>query len=133
MVMLLVGTVMALGTILSFWGTQLVQTRLNATTDQTPEEICAGGMFRLYSGSYDKDGKELIIILENQRGVDLDLKTLYLFYPDKKMESFELNRALQSNMILSVPVEDVEDGFETGTIKTNCAEVTLDFTYSDVT
>ncbi len=130
---ILVGTVVGIGAIFTFWGSQLVQTRLNATAEETPEEICAGAMFRLYSGSYDKEGGGLVLILENQRGVDLVLKNLYLFYPNKEMKTFELNEALQGNMLLSIPVEAVEDGFESGTIKTNCADVVVDFTYSDVT
>jgi len=132
-VALIIGTVMTLGIVFSFWGAQLVQTRLNATAGETPEEICIGAMFRLYSGSYDSDKKELLLVLENQRGVDLELKTLYLFYPNKEMRASELNEALQSNMLLSIPVKDVEDGFESGTIKTNCPDATVDFTYSDVT
>ena len=130
--MLLIGTVMALGTIISFWGAQLVQTQLN-TTDKTPAEICAGAMFRLYYGKYDSGEKELLLFFENQRGVDLELKNLYLFYPDDEMKTFELNEALGSNMLLSITVEDVEDGFEDGTVKTDCPDVTLDFTYSEVT
>lgn len=130
---LIVGTVTALGIFFSFWGAELVQTSLNAS--ETPEEICIGAMFRMYpgAGSYDSDKKELLLVLENQRGVDLELKSLYLFYPDKEMKTFELNEPLQANMLLSIPVEGVEDGFESGTIKTNCADVTVDFTYSDMT
>jgi hypothetical protein len=124
---------MGLGAIISFWGAGLVQTRLNATANKTPEEVCIGAMFRLYSGSYDSNKKELLLILENQRGVDLELETLYLFYPNKEMKSFELDGYLQGNMLMSIPVKNVEDGFESGTIKTNCPEVSLDFTYSDVT
>lgn len=131
----LIGTVVAIGAIFTFWGSQLVQTRLNATTGGTSEEICIGSMFRIYpgAGSYDDGKKELLLVFENQRGIDLELKTLYLFYPDKEMKTFELNEALQANILLSISVKDVEDGFESGTIKTNCADVTVDFTYSDVT
>jgi len=131
--MILAGTVVAIGAIFSFWGAQLVQTRLNATANKTPEEICIGAMFKLYSGSYDSNKKELLLILENQRKVDLELKTLYLFYPNKEMKTFELNKALQGNMLISIPVKNVDAGFESGTIKTNCPEVSLDFTNSDVT
>lgn len=133
LVMVLAGTVVAIGAIFSFWGAQLVQTRLNATANRAPEELCIGAMFKLYSGSYDSNKKELLLILENQRKVDLELKTLYLFYLNKEMKTFELNKALQGNMLISIPVKNVEDGFESGTIKTNCPEVSLDFTYSDVT
>jgi len=131
-VVLVVGTVMALGAMFSFWGAELIQTRLNATTEGTPEEVCFGAMFRLYSGSYDSNKKELLLVFENQRGVELELKTLYLFYPNEEMKTFELNEPLQGNMLLSIPIEDIEDGFESGTVKTNCPDVTLDFTYSQV-
>ncbi len=133
MVMLLAGTVVAIGAIFSFWGAQLVQTRLNSTANKTAEEICVGAMFRLYSGSYDSNKKELLLILENQRKVDLELKTLYLFYSNKEMKSFNLNEALQGNMLISIPVNNIEPGFESGTIKTNCAEISLDFKYTDLT
>jgi hypothetical protein len=133
-VMLLAGTVVAIGAIFSFWGAQLVQTRLNATANQTSGEICVGALFRLYpdSSHYDSNKKELLLILENQRKVDLELKTLYLFYTNKEMKTFDLNKPLQGNMLISVPVENVDAGFDSGTIKTNCPEVSLDFKYSDV-
>jgi len=131
--MVLAGTVVAIGAIFYFWGAQLVQTRLNATAEETSEEICIGAMFILYSGNYNKETKELLLTLENKRGVDLELNNLYLFYPDKEMKTFELNEQLQSTMLKTITVKNVEDGFESGTIKTNCVDVTVDFTYSDVT
>ncbi len=132
-VMVLAGTVMAIGAIFTFWGTQLVQTRLNATAEGTPEELCIGAMFKLYSGNYDSNKKELLLTLENQRNVDLELKNLYLFYPNKEMKTFELNEQLQGIMLKTITAKDVEDGFESGTIKTNCAVVTVVFSYCDVT
>jgi hypothetical protein len=135
MVMILAGTVVAIGAIFSFWGAQLVQTRLNATANQTSEEVCIGAMFRFYPSSshYYSEKKELLLILENQRSVDLELKTLYLFYPKKAMQTFDLNEPLQGNILKTITVKNVEDGFSGGTIKTNCAKASLDFTYSDVT
>jgi hypothetical protein len=131
--MVLAGTVVAIGAVFSFWGAQLVRTRLNATADETPAELCMGAMFRLYSGSYDKVDKELVLVLENQRNVDLELDALYLFYSNKEIETFELKEALPGIILKTITIKNVEDGFESGTIKTNCADVSLDFTYSDVT
>ena len=129
LVMVLAGTVVAIGAIISFWGAQLVQTRLNETAE---EDVCIGAMFRLYSGSYNTETKELLLVFENRRAVDLELTNLYLFYPEG-METYELNEGLPGNILLSVPVKGVEDGFESGTVKTNCPKVTVDFDYSDVT
>jgi len=129
LVMVLAGTVVAIGAIISFWGAQLVQTRLNETTE---EDVCIGAMFRLYSGSYNTGAKELLLVFENRRAVDLELTNLYLFYPGG-METYELNEGLPGNILLSVPVKGVEDSFESGTVKTNCPKVTVDFDYSDVT
>ena len=128
MATLLTATVISIGAIISFWGTQLVQTRLN----ETSENVCIGAMFSLYSGSYDTVNKELLLILENQRKVDLELTNLYLFYPEE-MKTYELNETLPGNMLLSIPNKDVEEGFESGTVKTNCADISIDFSYSDVT
>ena len=128
-VMLLAGTVIALGAVFSFWGASLVQTRLNESAE---EDACIGAMFRLYSGSYNTETKGLLLVFENQRVVDLELTNLYLFYSEE-MKTYDLNKDLAGNMILSVPVEGVEDGFDSGTVKTNCPDVTVDFTYSDVT
>jgi hypothetical protein len=130
-VTLLTAAVISIGAIISFWGAGLIQKTLNRT--QTTEELCLGAMFRLYSGKYDSNKKELTLILENQRTIDLKLENLYLFYPNKLMKTFSLNEVLEGNMLKSVVVSDVDDGFETGTIKTNCPDVSLDFTYSDVT
>jgi len=129
--MIIAGTVVGIGAIFSLWSAQLVQTGLNATS--SVEEICFGAMFRLYSGSYDSYDKELLLILENQRNVDLELKNLYLFYPNEDMKTFELNEVLEGDILLSIPVKGVEDGFESGTIKTNCPDVEVEFSYSDVT
>ncbi len=128
---LIVGTVTALGIMFAFWGAQLVQTNLNETASS--EELCLGAMLSLYSGRYDSETQELFLVFENQRGADLELKALYLFYPDKEMKTFELNEGLGANMLLSIPVKGVEDGFESGTIKTNCPDANVDFSYSDVT
>jgi len=128
MATLLTATVIGIGAIISFWGAQMVQTRLN----ETAEDTCIGSMFRLYSGSYDIETKELLLIFENQRTADLELTNLYLFYPNE-MKTYELNEVLSGNMLLSVPIKYVRDGFESGAVKTNCADISVDFTYSDVT
>lgn len=127
-IMLFTATVMGIGAIFSFWGSQLVQTKLNETGK---ESSCMGTMFRLYSGSYKTETKELLLVVENQRSVDLELTNLYLFYPNG-MKSYVLNKTLPGNMLLSLPIEDIENSFDGGTIKTNCP-VTVDFKYSDVT
>lgn len=128
-VMLLMGTVMGVGALVTFWGSQLVQTRLNETGK---ENICMGAMFRLYSGSYNTASKELLLVFENRRSVDLELTNIYIFYSGE-MKTYDINETLPGNMLLSVPIKNVENNFESATVKTNCPDVTVDFKYSDVT
>lgn len=130
-VMLFTAAILSIGALISFWGTTLITEALNRT--QAEEDACLGAMFRLYSGSYDSGKKELLLTLENQRLVDLKLENLYLFYGNEPMKTFTLNEVLEGNRLKSIVVSGVEDGFEGGTIKTNCPGVSLDFSYSDVT
>jgi len=131
-VTLLTAVIMSVAAILAFWSSNMIKQTLSSAENAT-KEYCSGAMFRLYSGSYDKENKVLQLILENQRTVDLQLRNLYLVYPNGEMKTYQLNELLKGNMLKSIRVEGVEDGFDKGTIKTNCPEVSVEFSYSEVT
>ena len=128
-VYLMIATVMGIASIITFWGSSLVEQTL--PPENRTEELCHAALFRFYSGNYDKSSKSLHLILENQRSIDLRLEKLYLFYQDG-METFELNEELNGNMLKSIDMTGIEDGFSSGTIKTDCPEVSADFSYSQV-
>jgi hypothetical protein len=48
------------------------------------------------------------------------------------MVTFELNNTLEGNILKSINVNGVEDGFSSGTIKTDCPDVSVDFSYSQL-
>ena len=128
-VYLMIATVMGIASIITFWGSSLVEQTL--PPENRTEELCHAALFRFYSGNYDKSLKSLHLILENQRSIDLRIEKLYLFYQDG-METFELNEELNGNMLKSIDLTGIEDGFSSGTIKTDCPEVSADFSYSQV-
>jgi hypothetical protein len=98
----------------------------------TVESECLSAYFSLYSGSYDKNTKNLMLIVENKRSINLQLENLFLMYPDRT-ETKILNTTLGSNMLKLLNITDVNDNFNSGTIKTNCHDVSVDFTHSQVT
>jgi hypothetical protein len=109
-----------------------VDLQKNATKNTIPTDICTSASFKFYSGKYDKTNMNLYLVLENQRSVELEIKKLYLFYPNN-VETFELNNTLEGNILKSYSIPGVNDGFDSGTIKTNCPGVEVDFIYSQLT
>ncbi len=132
-VVLLVATVMSIAAVFTIWGTNLMKRTIMKTENITPAEKCKIAMFQIYSGSYNRNEETLYLILENKRSVDLELEKLYIFYPNGEMKSFDLNETLRGNMLRSIKVNGVKDGFTSGTIKTDCPDVSVDFSYSQVT
>lgn len=130
MIVFLAASVMAIAGIFTLWGANLIRRTL--PPENTTGEVCHGALFRFYSGSYEKDTKKLILILENQRSVDLRLENLYLVYGEN-VKTFPLNERLEGNMLKTLTVNGVDDGFTSGTVKTNCPDVSLEFSYSQLT
>jgi len=129
---ILIATTMSIAGILSYWATSFVRTRLVETENQTQDTECLIAQFRLYSGSYNNATNDLILILENQRSVNLVLKDLYLFY-GTVLETKTLSGTLEGNTLKSFNVTNVNDNFDRGIIKTSCPDIDVEFTYSQVT
>jgi hypothetical protein len=129
---ILIATTMSIAGILSYWATSFVRERLITAENSTGETECLVAQFRLYSGSYDNSTEDLILILENQRDVDLFLNDLYLFY-GSTLETKDLTGQLESNALKSFNITDVTDNFDRGVIKTTCPDVSVEFTYNQVT
>jgi len=120
--------------ILIYWTNTLVsRTLISAENETALETDCPLALFALYSGKYDISTKNLILILENKRSVDLKIDTVYLFYENNVMKTFEVNQILSGNELKSISLTGVDDGFQTGRIKTNCPELSVDFTRSQIT
>ena len=128
---ILMATIMGIGGILTLWGSTLVRERLGGAQNATPVTTCQSAVFKFYSGKYDRNTKNLYLVLENQRSIELKLDKLYLFYPNN-MVTFELNKTLEGNILKSININGVEDGFTSGTIKTNCPDISVDFSYSQL-
>lgn len=129
---ILIAVTMTIAGILSFWATSFVQKGLPEVENTTQQTICLGAKFRVYSGSYNSTSQGLALILENQRNVDLTLDKLYIFYPNNRLETYQLSGILANNELKPINVSNIEDGFEYGQIRTNCPEVYASFTYSEV-
>jgi hypothetical protein len=110
----------------------ITTTSSTTTTEKAGITVCSSASFKLYSGSYKKDIKNLFLILENRRAVNLQLENLFLQY-QSKLETKILNTTLKGNEIRSLNITGVEDNFISGIIKTNCPAVSVDFTYAQVT
>jgi len=128
---LILTAIMGAGAVFTLWVTSLTTTTLEEEANKT-QEFCAAAMFGIYSADYEKSSKSLYLILQNKRSIDLELENLYLFYPDNVMKTIPLNEPLKGNVMRSINVTGVDDGFTKGIIKTDCPEVSVEFTYSTV-
>ena len=128
---LLLATIMGIGAAFILWITTLTTRTLTEEANKT-QEFCGAAMFGIYSGKYDKSSKSLYLILKNMRSIDLELENLYLFYPDNMMKTIPLNEPLKGNILRSINITGIDDGFTKGIIKTNCPEVSVEFSYSKV-
>lgn len=127
---ILIAATMTLAGILAYWTTGFVKTRLTETESITGGSECFGADFKLRSGSY-KDNA-LYVILDNRKPVNLLLTNLFLIYPDNRVVTVSLNETLKGNEIKAVNIENVENNFLTGEIKTQCSDISVFFTYSQV-
>lgn len=128
---ILLAAVMSAGGLFTFWATTLTTKTLEEANKT--QELCSVAMFGIYSGDYDKSSKTLYLILQNKRSVDLELKNLYILYPNNVMETIPLNEDLKGNVLKPINLPGIDDGFKSGIIKTNCPQVSVEFTYSQVT
>jgi hypothetical protein len=126
MLMTFVALAITVGGILSFWSSNLIGKRLSRAENATIPITCQSALFKFYSGSYNKTSQTLYLVLENKRSVDLRLEKIYIFYPDE-MLNFTLNQVLAGNMLKSVLVNNIEDGFISGEVKSNCPNVAASF------
>jgi flagellin-like protein len=128
---ILIAATMSIAGILAYWTTGFVKTRLTEAESITGGAKCLGAEFQLRSGSYENN--TLHLILDNRKTVDLFLTNLFLIYPDNKLDTKLLNKTLKGNEIKPLTIPDVDPGFLTGEIKTQCPDVSVYFTYSQVT
>jgi len=132
-VMVLIATTFSISGILYYWGTNLVERTLAEAEEFSMETDCPSALFKFYSGSYNHSKEELVLILENKRSVDLRMENVYLFYPNGVMMDIPVNETLEGIGIESFRFLGIDDGFTNGRIKTNCPDVAVEFTYSQVT
>ena len=134
---ILIAATMSIAGILSYWVSGFVKTQLTETAGITGGPKCLGAEFELRSGTY-KDNT-LKFILDNRKPVDLLLTNLFLIYPNNRVDTKSLNVTLKGNEIKALTVENVfpdpstGENFLTGEIKTHCSDVSLFFTYDQVT
>ena len=131
-VVLLVATVMGIASIFTFWASNLMRRTIGRVENVTPEEICHMASFSIYSGRYDKQKETLYLILNNQRSVSLKIEKIYLIYPPNEVKEFDSNEILSGTSLKTIKISGVKDHFSSGIIKTNCPDVFVNFTYSQV-
>lgn len=124
-VVLIVITLVIAGA-LSYWATNINRGRM------AKENECGDTGFRLYSGKYDVSAQTLFLVLENTKKASLKDMIVYLFYSETGIDKKSLGGTLEGNSLKSFNIINVEDGFKSGVIKTHCPDVSVDFTYADV-
>ena len=129
---ILIAATMSIAGILAYWTTGFVKEKLTVAESITGGAGCFGAEFELRPESSYKDGK-LYLILDNKKSVDLILTNLFLIYADKPVVNKSLDETLKGNEIKNITVSDVPDEFLTGEIKTHCPDVSVYFTYDQVT
>ncbi len=130
----LIAATMTIAAVIAFWASGFVKEKLTESESITGGSKCFGAEFNLRSGSYDSSTKSLHLILDNRKSVDLQIKNVFLIYSDEPVATKTLdNTTLKGNEIKDFTIENVDDGFLTGEIKTQCPDVSIYFTYSQVT
>jgi len=129
---ILIAATMIVAGILAAWTARFTEERLEEAAVVTGGTECFGARVELRLGSYSDVSKDLKLILDNKRSIDLTLTNLFLIYSDK-IENKTLDVTLKGNEIKTITVDTVNDGFLTGEIKTNCPDVSVYFTYDQVT
>jgi len=129
---ILIAATMSIAGILSYWASSFAQEKLEESENTTAEEQtkCIGAKFKFYAdGSYNNNTNIMKVILENQRSYDLNLKDLYLFYPDNEIKTVALNGILLEKNVLKQFNFTVTtgDNFNKGQIRTQCPEVFVEF------
>ena len=128
---ILIAATMSLAGILAYFASSYVQTQLTETQSMTGGPKCLGAQFELRSGSYRDN--TLNLILDNKRPVDLLLTNMFLIYSETRVDTKSLNETLKGNEIKALTVGNVDPNFLTGEIKTQCSDISVFFTYDQVT
>jgi hypothetical protein len=105
---------------LSFWATNISERRSEVLTGK-----CSGYIL-LYTGSFDPDQNKLNIIIDNRGSMMSELK-LFLDYSENDVREYDLDQVLPANSLETITVSNVQEGFEKGTLKTECSTIQLDF------
>jgi flagellin-like protein len=124
---ILIAITMTIAGILSFWATGFMKSKLSEVENTTQGTDCLAAEFVVYSSTYNTKTKNLYIVVDNRRTIDLVLENLYIFYPDNKLVTKPLNVELKSNEVKQMNITDVEEGFTNAKVKSNCPEVFVDF------
>lgn len=129
---ILIAATMSIAGILTFWTSGFVSKKLSESSNTTGDTSCLGAEFKLHPSSSYKT-PYLYLRLDNIRSVDLKLMNLYVFDSSNKMTTHSLNSTLlRGNEIKPLePPINVGPNLVSGEIKTNCPEVSLQFTYSE--
>jgi len=127
---ILIAATMIIAGILAAWASKFVSEELERAAVVSGGAECFGAKFELRSGTYSD--RTLTLILDNRKSTDLYLTNLFLVYSNT-VETKSLNTTLKGNEIKPITAENVEPDFLTGEVKTSCPDVSLYFTYDQVT
>ncbi len=124
---LLIAITMAIAGILSFWAGSFVQKNIKEN-ENTIEIDCINAKFRIYSTcSYIPQSKEIKFILENQRNIELNLTSLYVFYPNNLLTQIPISLRLPGNQLIPFNISNIDPGFESFQIRSNCPDLYIQF------
>lgn len=124
---ILIAATMSLAGVLSFWVGTFIPKTLQAAENSTQDNTCTSAQFRVYTGNYYSSDKKLVVILENQRLMNVKLDKLYLFYPNDDLKTIPLNGTLGGNELKSFNISGVDAGFNEGEIRATCSGVIAKF------
>ena len=129
----LIATTMAIAGILSFWAGSFVEQKVNQSSETTNEIDCLNLRFNLFTKcKYDSDKKEITFILENQVNKDITIDSLYVFYPRDFLKQYKLSMTLPANQLMPFNKSDIDPGFVSFQLRTNCPNVYRDFNCTEV-
>ncbi|MCS7135120.1 MAG: hypothetical protein N3E38_02375 [Candidatus Aenigmarchaeota archaeon] len=128
---ILIATTMAIAGILSFWAGTFVEKKVTETENVTTDISCLNARFSLFTQcKYNSQTREISFILENQGTQDINLDSLYVFYPDNNLRQFKLSLKLPANQLIPFKQGDIDPGFLSFQLRTTCPTVYKDFSCS---
>jgi flagellin-like protein len=119
---LLIAITMTLAGIVAFWGSSFFRTSLPTENQTQTLQACTGGSIKLISSSYNSTSNVFFMTIYNDGTQKLTLTNITFIYTDKA-DAKEINAEISPAQVFVKAIYDVENGFNSFMISTNCPNI----------